>query len=263
MPAVGSSRNTSVGSCTNAAASARRRCMPPDTSRTFLSRCSSSSTHSRTLVQPVPAAQPQPVHRGVEAEVLPQREVGEQRRDLRQVADLLALRRRQARRRRAPHRRRPGRRLEQPDEQAHGRRLAAPARPDQPDDAARRRSAAADSLTTAIAIERLAQALHRTRSARPLTPRRRTSPALALPPYPDPRPRKPAQRPGSKRTCSRSAGTSPFRNRGGAPTALETSARASRRRPWPPRGGPRSAPCGCGAPPPCRGTRRARRARPG
>ena len=48
MPAVGSSRNTRAGSWTNAAASARRRCIPPDTSRTFLSRCSSSSTHSST-----------------------------------------------------------------------------------------------------------------------------------------------------------------------------------------------------------------------
>ena len=91
MPAVGSSRNTSAGSCTNAAASARRRCMPPDTSRTFFLRCSSSSTHSRTWRRRTPAAQPQAVHRGVEAEVLPQRQLGEQRRQLRHVADPLAL----------------------------------------------------------------------------------------------------------------------------------------------------------------------------
>ncbi len=134
MPAVGSSSNTSVGSCTNAAAKARRRCMPPDASRTFLSRCSYELDPLQQPTQAVTAPQAQPVHRRVEAEVLPQREVREHRRDLRQVADLLPLRRREASRRRPPHRRRPGRRLEQADQQPNGGRLAAPARPDQPDD---------------------------------------------------------------------------------------------------------------------------------
>ena len=54
------------------------------------------------VVQTVAPTQPQPVHRGMEAEVLPQRQVREQRRDLRQVPDPLTLRRGQLASRASP-----------------------------------------------------------------------------------------------------------------------------------------------------------------
>ena len=87
MPAVGSSRKINAGSCTKAAARARRRCIPPEASRTRLSRSSVSSTQSRSWRRRRLRRSRSAVHRGVEAEVLPQRQLGEQRRDLRQVPD--------------------------------------------------------------------------------------------------------------------------------------------------------------------------------
>ncbi len=46
MPAVGSSRKTSSGSCTSVSASANRRCMPPDVFRASFVRSAVSSTNS-------------------------------------------------------------------------------------------------------------------------------------------------------------------------------------------------------------------------
>ena len=140
MPAVGSSRKTSAGSCTKAAARARRRCMPPDASRTRLSRSSRSSTQSRSWRRRRLRRSLSPVHRRVEAEVLPQRQLGEQRRDLREVADAGPLGVGQLCGRGAVDPCLAGRRLVEAGQQPHGRRLAASARADQADDGAGRDS---------------------------------------------------------------------------------------------------------------------------
>ena len=137
-PAVGSSRKASTGSWTKVAASDRRRCMPPEAFDDASPLVVPELDPVEQLVDPPPASQRQPVHRGVEVEVLAQRELGKQGRRLRQVADHGALRGVQLRRRRAEHahRRRCRVRLEQAGHESDGRGLAATARADQPEDRA-------------------------------------------------------------------------------------------------------------------------------
>ena len=87
------------------------------------------------LTQAPAATKAQPVHRGMKAEVLPQRQLREQRRDLRQVADPLPLAIGEPSGRRAVDRRPSLRRLVQPGEQPDRGRLPAAARSDEADDA--------------------------------------------------------------------------------------------------------------------------------
>ena len=137
MPAVGSSSTISSGSCTRAAASASRRCMPPDASAQQLAAVVVEADEVERLVQPAaPVAAPHAVERGGEAQVVPERQVREQRHQLRQVADAGPLGGRGVDRPHAEDLDVARRRFTDPEEDADQRGLAAAARPDQAHDGA-------------------------------------------------------------------------------------------------------------------------------
>ena len=136
MPAVGSSRNSTSGSCCSASASARRCCSPPDICAICRSSLSSSPTRAAISCR----ARRDPVVGGVQLEHLAHVRLLRQRRGLQLHADARPQPRELARARgvEPQHAHRARRRLAQPDAAFQRRRLAGAVAAEQPEDRAAR-----------------------------------------------------------------------------------------------------------------------------